>query len=239
MTSDTHRRTLRYWAIVPAAGKGARMGAALPKQYLKINDQTILEHTLTRLSQVPQLAGIYLALSAGDQHWRSLSLRQYPHLNFVEGGSERCDSVLNSLLELQHDAHEDDWVLVHDAARPCIAVESVTSLINQLQGNEVGGILGVPVSDTLKQVDQDFNIQCTVDRRVLWQAQTPQMFRYGLLLRCLQQSLKDGKAITDEASALEACGYQPLIVQGRSDNIKITRPEDLAVATIILQQQSD
>lgn len=238
MTLNNMHRQPRFWIVVPAAGVGARMGASIPKQYLKIDNKTILEYTLERLLQVPQLAGIYLALSQDDHYWPSLSLAKDPMLKVIAGGKQRCDSVLNAMQSLQTDADTNDWVLVHDAARPCVMLDSITTLIEQLENHSVGGILGVPVSDTLKKVDHSLAIQDTVDRSVLWQAQTPQMFRYGLLRDCLQRSVAAGKTITDEASALEVCGYQPLMVQGRSDNIKITRPEDLAIAKLILQQQA-
>jgi len=238
MILDNSPRQPHYWIIVPAAGVGARMGAGIPKQYLTIDSKTILEYTLERLLQLPQLASLYLALNLDDSYWPSLTLAKHPALKIITGGNERCDSVLNGLHALQDEAHSHDWVLVHDAARPCVMLESIMNLIEQVKDHSVGGILGVPVSDTLKRVDQSQTIQHTVDRTVLWQAQTPQMFRYGLLRDCLQKALAEGKTITDEASAIEAYGYQPLIVQGRSDNIKITRPEDLAIAKLILQQQA-
>jgi len=225
-----------YWIIVPAAGIGTRMGARFPKQYLPLAGKTVIEHTLERLLEIPNIAGIYLVLSEQDTYWADLSLAQDARIHRVTGGAERCDSVLNALEHLQTTASSDDWVLVHDAARPCIQTISILHLIDQVKNHFVGGILGVPVSDTLKQV-ADSVIQSTADRRLLWQAQTPQMFRLGLLRNCLQRALAEGKTITDESSALECYGYQPLMIQGRSDNIKITRPEDLAIAAMLLQQQ--
>ncbi len=224
-----------YWIVVPAAGVGARMGAVCPKQYLPLVGKTVIEHTLERLLMLPDIAGIYLVLGAGDTYWNDLPLAQNNRIHCVAGGAERCDSVLNALERIHEVASIDDWVLVHDAARPCIKTQSILHLIEQVKTHPVGGILGVPVSDTLKQVN-DSVIDSTVDRRSLWQAQTPQMFRLGLLRDCLQRGLAEGKVITDESSALESYGYQPLMVQGRSDNIKITRPEDLAIAAMLLQQ---
>ena len=212
------------------------MGANCPKQYLTLLGKTVLEHTLERLLLVPDIAGIYLALGANDGYWNELPLAQNNRIHRVTGGAERCNSVLNALQQIQDKASPSDWVLVHDAARPCIHVQSILHLIEQVKHHPVGGILGVPVSDTLKRAN-DFVIDSTVDRSVLWQAQTPQMFRLGLLHDCVLRGLAEGKLITDESSALEAYGYQPLIVQGRSDNIKITRPEDLAIAAMLLQQQ--
>jgi len=236
MNHSQSSQTPAFWIVVPAAGVGARMGADCPKQYLPLVGKTVIEHTLERLLALPDIAGIYLVLGADDNYWNDLSFAQHKHIHRVAGGTERCDSVLNALEKLRDNASPNDWVLVHDAARPCIHVQSVLHLIEQVKNHPVGGILGVPVSDTLKQVN-NFIIDSTVDRRLLWQAQTPQMFRLGILRDCLQRGLAEGKLITDESSALESYGYQPLMVQGRSDNIKITRPEDLAIAAMLLQQQ--
>lgn len=225
-----------YWIVVPAAGVGARMGADCPKQYLPLVGKTVIEHTLERLLMLPDIAGIYLVLGAGDTYWNGLPLAQNNRIHCIAGGAERCNSVLNALEHLLDNASPNDWVLVHDAARPCVHTQSILHLIEQVKPHPVGGILGVPVSDTLKQVN-DSVIDSTVDRRLLWQAQTPQMFRLGLLHDCLRRGLAEGKLITDESSALESYGYQPLIVQGRSDNIKITRPEDLVIAAMLLQRQ--
>jgi 2-C-methyl-D-erythritol 4-phosphate cytidylyltransferase len=236
MNFSQSSQTPAYWIIVPAAGIGARMGAACPKQYLPLLGKTVIEHTLERLLTLPNIAGIYLVLGVGDNYWNDLSLAQNNRIQRVAGGAERCDSVLNALEQLHEIASPDDWVLVHDAARPCIHTRSILQLIEQVKIHPVGGILGVPVSDTLKQVN-DSVITSTVDRHLLWQAQTPQMFRFGLLRDCLVRGLTEGKLITDESSAVELYGHQPLMVQGRSDNIKITRPEDLVIAAMLLQQQ--
>lgn len=227
----------RYWVVVPAAGIGTRMGAGRPKQYLTLGDKTILEQTLTRLLQLPELAGVYVALNEHDDYWAQLAVSQDKRISPVTGGSERADSVLAALEALAGQAQENDWVLVHDAARPCITAGAIEQLCNQLAGHPVGGILAVPVSDTLKQVDSALQINQTLDRRFLWQAQTPQMFRLGLLRSCLSRALAEGKQVTDESSAVELYGYQPQIVEGRADNLKITRPEDLPLAQMILQQQ--
>lgn len=231
------RQTPAYWIVVPAAGIGSRMGASCPKQYLPLADKTVLENTLERLLAVPDIAGIYLVLSAEDTHWDKLPLAQNVNIHCVTGGTERCDSVLNALEQISGHASPGDWVMVHDAARPCIDIQNILHLIERVGNHPVGGILGVPVSDTLKQVT-DSSIDLTIDRRLLWQAQTPQIFRMALLRDCILRGLAEGKLITDESSALELYGYQPLMVQGRTDNIKITRPEDLAIAAMILRQQA-
>ncbi len=237
MNNLSSPQTSSYWIIVPAAGIGARMGVNCPKQYLSLAGKTVIEHTLERLLTLPNVAGIYLALGDSDSYWGELPLAKNNHIHQVVGGAERCNSVLNALDQLQDKASPNDWVLVHDAARPCVYKQSILRLIDQVGDHPVGGILGVPVSDTLKQVNSSV-IDATIDRRYLWQAQTPQMFRFGLLRECLQRGLAEGQLITDESSALELYGHQPLMVQGRSDNIKITRPEDLAIAAVILQQQA-
>lgn len=236
MTNTQLPQNPAYWIVVPAAGIGARMGASCPKQYLPLAGKTVIEHTLECLLSLPNIAGIYLLLGENDNYWDDLPLASCERITRIAGGTERCDSVLNALNFLHSQADPNDWVLVHDAARPCVHVQTIMHLIDTVQNHPVGGILGVPVSDTLKLVN-DSLIHSTADRRQFWQAQTPQMFRLGMLRECLLRGLAEGKLITDESSALELFGFQPVMVQGRSDNIKITRPEDLAVAAMLLQQR--
>lgn len=226
------------WIIVPAAGIGSRMNADIPKQYLPLAGKTVLQWTLERLLKVPGVKGIVVSVRGDDQHWAELALSEkYPQLTVVAGGDERHFSVLNALNALESLADADDWVLVHDAARPCINLQDISALRHKLQSHAVGGILATPVSDTLKQVAKSGSIESTVDRSVLWQAQTPQQFRYGLLRSALLTAQQNNYPVTDESSAIERTGYQPLIIEGRRDNLKITRPEDLALAGWILQQQ--
>lgn len=225
------------WAIVPAAGIGTRMRSDLPKQYLRLRGKTLLEHTLERLLAIPDLAGVVLALSPTDPYWEQLPLAGNARIAVVDGGSERSRSVLNALNYLTLQAEAEDWILVHDAARPCITPSAIASLRRHTANHPVGGILGVPVGDTLKRVGPRNVILNTCDRRGLWQAQTPQLFRYQLLHQCLARALGQSEVVTDEASAMELAGYQPLMVEGRTDNIKVTRPEDLALAEAILQRQ--
>lgn len=227
----------RYWVVVPAAGLGTRMRSEVPKQYLPLSDKTLLEHTLERLLQLPDLAGLVLALNPQDPYWERLPLSTDARISVVDGGSERSRSVLNALNYLTLQAQADDWVMVHDAARPCITPHAIAALCRQTARHDVGGILGVPAGDTLKAVDRAGTIEKTLDRRGLWQAQTPQVFRYQLLHQCLARALGQGETITDEASAMELAGYRPLVVEGRNDNIKVTRPEDLVLAELILRQQ--
>jgi 2-C-methyl-D-erythritol 4-phosphate cytidylyltransferase len=168
-----------------------------------------------------------------------LSVSQHPLIHTIQGGAERADSVLNGLHFLQDKLQDQDWVLVHDAARPCVTLSNVVNLCETLQHDKVGGILAIPVSDTIKSVGGDNSILNTVDRRPLWQAQTPQLFRYKLLRNCLTQTLSRNESVTDEASALELCGFTPKVVEGRSDNIKITRSDDLPLAAFILRNQEN
>ncbi len=226
-----------YWVIVPAAGLGTRMGSSIPKQYLILGSKSILEHTLDRLLKIPSVVGVVVAVSEADNHWPNLAISQHPLIHTVVGGLERANSVSNVLNFLQNKVRAHDWILVHDAARPCVSLANIQMLCASLVDDPVGGILALPVGDTIKQVDDHQGIVSTVDRRKLWQAQTPQLFRYALLVDCLAHALLQKANITDESSAIELCGYSPKVIEGRSDNIKITRPDDLLLATFILRQQ--
>lgn len=225
----------RLWAVVPAAGSGRRFGGSTPKQYLKLHNQPIMVHSINRLFALP-LEGCVIAISPDDELAQTLDYQNPSLLHFVAGGVERMDSVLAGLDFLQDRAASDDWVLVHDVARPCIAVDSLNKLHETLLGDVVGGILANPVRDTLKKVEGG-NIAATVSRDHLWQAQTPQMFRFGLLRDALIAAKKQNFQVTDEASAVELAGFLVKIVEGRMDNIKITYADDLALAGVILQAQ--
>ena len=228
-----------FWAIVPAAGSGRRMQAETPKQYLQLADKTVLEHTLDTLLACERLSGVILVLSASDQHWAEIEGRYKGHaLETVTGGVERCHSVLNGLQHLAGKTEESDWVLVHDAARPCVRRGDIETLIKSLETDAVGGVLGVPVADTMKRVDDGLRVTATVEREGLWHAYTPQMFRAGMLRAALQQAIDQGCMVTDEASAMELAGYPPRMVQGHRDNIKITVPSDLALAAFYLQSRT-
>ncbi len=228
-------KKLNFWAVVPAAGVGKRMNADRPKQYLELAGLTVIEQTLSRLLKADVFAAIAVAISAEDPYWPELTIARHPQIITAPGGKERADSVLSGLQSIRDKAQDDDWVLVHDAARPCLTSEDVRKLIDSLKDDEVGGILALSSHDTLKNVDGS-QILGTLDRRHIWRALTPQMFRYGLLKSALEQTAGDSR-VTDEASALEIQGLTPKIVEGRPDNIKITRPEDLALAQFYLDQQ--
>lgn len=229
-------QTPKCWAVVPAAGVGKRMQADRPKQYLPLTGKTVIEHTLDRLLQSGAFQAVAVAISIEDPYWPKLAVSKHPHVITAPGGKERADSVLSALKALQGQAAEEDWVLVHDAARPCLTAADIHLQIHTLKDDAVGGILALSSHDTLKHVDGDA-ITATVDRKHIWRALTPQMFKYGMLRDALQQT-EGNPAITDEASALELLGFQPKIVEGRPDNIKITRPEDLALAQFYMEQQA-
>ena len=235
---DTEQQPASFYAIVPAAGVGRRMGGDQPKQYLPLLGKTVLEHTLATLLGEAQLQRIIVAVAAGDTRWHCLSIFDNPRIEVIEGGKERSHSVLNALQYLAATAEPMDWVLVHDVARPCIAVSDIHRMVTQLAEDAVGGILAVPVSDTIKQLNGSGLIATTVDRRDLWQAQTPQMFRLELLREALSAALAKQQQITDEASAIELAGFSPKVVEGSRRNIKITRPEDLSLAEYYLQRES-
>ncbi|MBI5460698.1 MAG: 2-C-methyl-D-erythritol 4-phosphate cytidylyltransferase [Gammaproteobacteria bacterium] len=228
----------RLWAIVPAAGIGRRMGTDLPKQYLTLGDRTVLEHSLAALCILETLAGVVVALAENDPYWPGLAPELPCPLFTAPGGAERAESVLHALDVLRLHAADDDWVLVHDAARPCVRADDLRSLLTALHDDPVGGLLAVPVRDTMKQATDDQRCAGTVDRRRLWHALTPQMFRLGMLHAALHTAQAAGAMVTDEASALEYAGYWPRLVEGHADNLKITRPEDLALAEFYLRQQN-
>ncbi|WP_342650754.1 2-C-methyl-D-erythritol 4-phosphate cytidylyltransferase [Pseudomonas sp. REB1044] len=222
------QQTPAFWAVIPAAGVGARMAADRPKQYLQLGRQTLLEHSLDRFLDHPLLKGVVVSVAEDDPFWPGLPCARDPRIRRATGGRERADSVLNALLLLHaQGAADDDWVLVHDAARPNLARSDLDKLLSELADDPVGGLLAVPARDTLKRADAQGRVSATIDRSTVWQAYTPQMFRLGLLHRALAECLVADVAVTDEASAVEWAGLAPRLVEGRSDNIKVTRPEDL------------
>jgi 2-C-methyl-D-erythritol 4-phosphate cytidylyltransferase len=226
---------IKFWGVVPAAGVGKRMNADRPKQYLELAGLPVIEQTLTRLLQANVFSAIAVAISEDDPYWPELDIAKHEYIITAPGGKERADSVLSGLQSIRNQADDNDWVLVHDAARPCLTSEDISKLIDTLKDDEVGGILALSSHDTLKHVDGN-QILGTLDRQHIWRALTPQMFRYGMLKSALEETAGDPR-ITDEASALELMGFKPKIVEGRPDNIKITRPEDLALAQFYLDQQ--
>jgi len=224
---------MKVYALIPAAGIGARMQAERPKQYLPLLGRTVAEHTLTTLLQHPRIAGTVVGVAEQDPYWQQIP--QASQVITVAGGASRAETVLNGLYYLRSVATPEDWVLVHDMARPCLHPQDIDTLL--ACENPEGAILGIPVADTLKKVDAQ-DIQATVDRSQVWRAFTPQFFAIDTLFHALTRALAAGADITDEASAIEWAGGKPRMVHGRSDNIKITWPEDIALAEFYLQQQA-
>ncbi|MFB9216672.1 2-C-methyl-D-erythritol 4-phosphate cytidylyltransferase [Vibrio sinaloensis] len=220
-------------AIVPAAGVGSRMQADRPKQYLTIEDKTVLEHTVEKLLAHPLIKSVIVAVSEQDPYYSTLSISQRQDVIRVSGGKERADSVLSGLDYVVKNQLAG-WVMVHDAARPCVSLQDIDSLVATASQHSCGAILASPVRDTMKRANALQDIEHTVEREALWHALTPQMFKTEPLSQALSRALEQGVAITDEASALEWMGEFPALVQGSATNIKITQPEDLALAEFYL-----
>ena len=222
----------RHVAIVPAAGSGARFGAERPKQYLPLAGRPLIFHTLLALSRASWIDRVLVVLAPDDAYWAGYDWRDIgPKLEVVyAGGATRAESVLAGLRAVTTAADDDDWMLVHDAARPCLSADMLDNLMTTLADDPVGGLLAVPVADTLKREDTDVRVGETVAREGLWQAQTPQMFRYA----ALREALENLRAVTDEAGAMEAAGWRPKLVRGDATNLKVTYPADLPLAELIM-----
>ena len=251
---------MRYWLVMPAAGVGRRFGNTKPKQYALLQGRTVIEWALAPFLMDPSCAGVSISLAADDPYWGEVAERlaklpgRTPELIFAGGGVERSHSVRKGLAALSSRALADDWVLVHDAARPCLSSDDLQHLLNRLGSHRVGGILATPAADTLKRASTEFRasvdprpssgprgtpvvdpeVAQTVDRAGLWRALTPQMFRYEMLCDALDRSLATNRLPTDEAQALEWTGEHPVLVQGSAANIKITSADDLVLAAALL-----
>jgi 2-C-methyl-D-erythritol 4-phosphate cytidylyltransferase len=226
--------TPQYWVVIPAAGVGRRFGGQIPKQYRLINKLTVLEHAVKPFLNDPTFESIIIALSEDDRWFHQLTnLAEHPKVHIVAGGDTRSISVLNAIKALPESAAPHDWILVHDAVRPCVLAADISKLIREVGDDMVGGILSAPVADSLKKVHQ-LRILKDVDRNTVWRALTPQMFRLSLLMEALTYCFDNKKSITDEAGALEAIDARPKIVAGHPNNIKITWEADLAVAEALL-----
>ena len=219
-----------FYALIPAAGFGMRMGYEIPKQYLTLAGQPMIAHALSTLCACAQISTVFVVLSPEDRQFRRYDFSRFGDKlqPLYCGGATRAESVLNGLLAADIDA--DDWLLVHDAARPCLTQAHLNKLIDELKNDAVGGLLAVPVADTLKRADAEGRVLRTESREQLWQAQTPQMFRAGLLATALQQC----KDVTDDASAIEALGLSPKLVACDASNFKVTYPQDLLLAELLL-----
>jgi 2-C-methyl-D-erythritol 4-phosphate cytidylyltransferase len=243
---------MRYWLVMPAAGAGTRFSGrqsgAIPKQYAPLRGRTVIEWALTPFLMDPRCAGAVVALAAQDKWWPKVAER-IPAVTVCQGGGERCESVRNALASLNRRAEKSDWVLVHDAARPCLAASDLDRLLDRVGTHAVGGILAQPVSDTLKRAHAGSTeavathagaapgaaeIGETVDRASLWRAGTPQMFRYGKLVEALDSAIAGKRHPTDEAQALEWLGERPLLVEGSAANLKVTTADDLAIVDALL-----
>lgn len=227
----------RTWFVVPAAGASRRVGGSIPKQYLELCGRTVLEHTLRTLLAGPGISGGIVALGADDRFWKTIPAGLRVRVGTTTGGRERCHSVLAGLEAL--DADDDDWVLVHDAARPCLDPADLVRLMEACRVDLVGGLLALPVADTLKRAGEDGRVAATVPRERLWRAQTPQMFRRGPLRHALAAAIAAGETPSDEAAAIERAGSKPLLVEGSPFNIKITHAADLGFAAAVLASRGE
>jgi 2-C-methyl-D-erythritol 4-phosphate cytidylyltransferase/2-C-methyl-D-erythritol 2,4-cyclodiphosphate synthase len=224
----------RCWVVIPAAGRGERMGASIPKQYLPLAGATVLEHAMRPFLGHPRVVGIVVVVARDDARWPTLECSRHSIVTSAIGGGTRMTSVLSGLDSLQGQAAADDWVLVHDAARPCLLREDIDRLIATLSQDDVGGLLALPVTDTLRREQTNGRGAGTVERDRLWRAQTPQMFRFAPLRAALQAAVQRATHVTDEAAAMEAMGASPRLVEGSTRNLKITQGEDLALAEALL-----
>ena len=229
MANDT------LWCVVPAAGRSTRIGGNVPKQYLAIVGKTLLLHTLERLAAHPRIAGLMVALAADDACWPGTSALLGKPVLTATGGGERAESVLAGLRALRDKVTDSQFILVHDAARPCVTHKDISRLI-ALGISAGGALLAAPVRDTLKRADAHARVLATEPRDSRWRALTPQMFRYGELVAALDSARAAGVAVTDEAMAMERTGFAPLLVEGEESNIKVTTHADLALAEFLLSR---
>lgn len=228
---------MNCWGVLPAAGSGSRFGTEVPKQYLPVNGRAVISRSIDTLLAAP-LETLVVALDPGDTHWPTLGWDGEARIETCAGGAQRQQSVRNALAALQDRAGEDDWVLVHDAVRPCVRAEDIVRLIESTDaGGQDGGMLGWPVDNSLKRVADSMTVLENVDRRECWNAATPQMFRYGVLIKTLRRAEEQGVSHTDESAAVMAAGGSVLMVSCAKDNIKITHEPDLALAGFILERQ--
>lgn len=225
----------RYVALIPAAGAGSRFGNERPKQYMDLLGKPMLAHSIETLSQHPRISAVSVVIAPGDSwfqqfDWNASGVKLQFHR---VGGSSRAESVLRGLKALGEDVGEDDWVLVHDAARPCLSTELIDRLIEEVGDDAIGGLLAVRVADTLKAADESNRVSATRSRHGMWSAQTPQMFRRSLIERALSEM--QSVDVTDESSAVEWLGFQPLLVESSVENLKVTYPGDRKLAETILR----
>jgi len=222
---------------MPAAGSGRRFATSTPKQYAALGASTVIEHALAPFEADPDCAGIVVVVAPDDPAWPAIAARRTRLVESAPGGAERAHSVRAGLAALARQARDADWVMVHDAARPCFSPADLSLLKRELSSHEVGGLLATPLADTLKRSANAVDppaVESTVDRSALWRAATPQVFRFGHLVRALDAAFAGGRMPTDEAQAVEWLGFGPRLVAGRPDNIKVTTADDLKLAAAIL-----
>ena len=225
-----------HWVVVPAAGYGLRMGADLPKQYLPLAGKPVMRWTLEALLAHPRVAGVMLSVAADDARWQEcVPADAGARVRSTLGGTQRAESVEAGLTALEKEVAEDAWVLVHDAVRPCLHPQDLERLVSGLQDDPVGGLLAAASADTMKQIDLEQRVATTLDRRQVWRALTPQMFRFGTLRKAYAHAREADRVPTDESAAIEALGLKPKLIVGRADNVKITQPEDLGLAEAVLR----
>ena len=230
----------RFWVVIPAAGSGRRMGSSeRPKQYRLLAGRTILEWAVAPFIRRATCERIIIALAGQDRFWQTLSLSEHERIVTVEGGTERADSVRAALAALAAQARAEDWILVHDAARPCLSDEDLDRLIVKLAADPIGGLLAAPLVDTLKRADEQGCVVETLPRAGLWRALTPQMFRYDVLRRALALASERGLAVTDECQAVELLGLRPRLISGSAGNLKVTTEADLVQAACILAERGE
>ncbi len=240
MDNKLLKSSISCWALVPAAGIGSRMNASRPKQYLSLNGQPLIEHSLRKLLQVSWIKGIIVAIAEHDEFWHELAISKDPNIETVLGGAERVDTVRNALDSIKNRLEEDDFILVHDAARPCLGSDDLHKLYAAMTTTDSGVVLADRLSDTVKRDNGYSAVMKTVPREGLWRALTPQVFPQRLLIRALEKAFnEDDAGITDESSAVERLGYSPLLLQGNSNNIKVTTESDLQLASLILTAQQN
>ena len=229
----------RCWAIIPAAGSGKRMGLGKPKQYLKLHNKYMLEYSVRLFCNYDRINTVVVVLNETDSYWQLTKLDKEDKVITTHGGKERCHSVQNGLQAIKAKSKPDDWVFVHDAVRPCLQREDLDKMFLALENHPVGGILAVPVKDTIKRLSKSNILLETVNRKGLWHALTPQLFRFGLLDSALKNAIENGNMVTDEAEAIELSGKYPMLIEGSSRNIKITKQSDIELASLYLMQQED
>jgi 2-C-methyl-D-erythritol 4-phosphate cytidylyltransferase len=232
----TSNSSPRYWVVIPAAGRGSRFGSELPKQYCELAGRRVIEHSINVFLKRTEFSAIVVALHPEDTLFQTLSIATDSRIRMTTGGSERADSVERALQTLVGEAHDDDWVLVHDAARPCLSDTELSDLLAGAAEADHGALLALPVVDTVKRVGEGLNVEETVDRSQLWRALTPQMFRYRELCNALSFCRENALTVTDESSAMEQVGQSPVVVQGSHCNIKITYQADLQLAAYFLAE---